>query len=129
MVGAWSTSPSPPPTAPLLGPRGLHPRQGWGRSLTLQARAEHEAIQAARQRQETAELAQYAPRAGIAGTLSQGLRAFGPRHARDRGLANAHLQHVATGAAITAVRLANWLNGIPRAGTRRSRFAALAPER
>jgi transposase len=97
------------------------------RSLTLQARAEHEAIQTARQRQETAEFAaQYAPRAGVEGTLSQGIRAFGLRHARYRGLAKTHLQHVATAAAINVVRLADWLNGIPRADTRCSRFAALA---
>jgi transposase len=98
------------------------------RNLTLQSRAEHEAIQAARQRQQTAEFAtQYAPRAGIEGTLSQGIRAFGLRKARYRGLAKTHLQHVATATAINLVRLADWLNGAPRATTRRSQFAALAP--
>jgi transposase len=98
------------------------------RSLTLQSRAEHEAIQAARQRQETAEFAaEYAPRAGIEGTLSQGTRAFGLRQARYRGLAKTHLQHLATAAAMNVARLADWLNGIPRAPTRCSHFAALAP--
>jgi transposase len=98
------------------------------RSLTLPSRAEHEAVQAARQRQATAQFAaEYAPRAGVEGTLSQGVRAFGLRHARYRGLAKTHLQHVATAAAINVVRLVDWLNGIPRAATRCSRFAALAP--
>jgi IS5 family transposase len=98
------------------------------RNLTLQPRAEHEAIQAARQRQQTTEFAaQYASRAGIEGTLSQGIRAFGLRQARYRGLAKTHLQHVATATAINLVRLADWLNQVPRATTRCSAFAALAP--
>jgi transposase len=98
------------------------------RSLMLQERAEHEAIQAARQRQRTEEFAvEYAGRAGVEGTLSQGIRAFGLRQARYRGLAKVHLQHVATAAAMNVARLTDWLDGIPRAATRRSRFAALAP--
>ena len=56
------------------------------RSLLLQPREEHEAIQAARQRQQTAQYAAtYAQRAGVEGTLSQGVRAFGLRRARYRG--------------------------------------------
>jgi transposase len=98
------------------------------RNITLQSRPEHEAIQAARQRQQTAEFAaQYAPRAGIEGTLSQGIRAFGLRKARYRGLAKTRLQHVATATAINLVRLADWLDQVPRATTRCSAFAALAP--
>ena len=98
------------------------------RNLTLQPRAEHEAIQAARQRQQTTEFAaRYAPRAGIEGTLSQGIRAFGLRQARYRGLAKTRVQHVATATAINLVRLADWLNQAPRSTTRCSRFAALAP--
>jgi transposase len=98
------------------------------RSLLLQPRAEHEMIQAARQRQQTAEYAKtYAQRAGVEGTLSQGVRAFGLRRARYRGLARAHLQHVATAAAMNVDRLINWLDERPRARTRRSRLAALDP--
>jgi transposase len=98
------------------------------RNLTLQPRAEHEAIQTTRQRQQTIEFAaQYASRAGIEGTLSQGIRAFGLRKARYRGLAKTHLQHVATATAINLVRLADWLNRVPRTTTRCSPFAALAP--
>lgn len=98
------------------------------RSLPLQPRAEHEAIQAARRRQDTPEFATIsAGRAGIAGTVSQGVRAFGLRQSRYRGLAKTHLQHVATATAINLGRVATWVTGVPRARTRCSRFAALAP--
>jgi transposase len=98
------------------------------RSLTLHPRDEHEAIQAARRRQATdAFAAAYAPRAGVEGTLSQGVRAFGLRQARYRGLRKTHLQHVATAAALNLRRLTAWLAGEPLAATRTSSFAALAP--
>ncbi len=98
------------------------------RTLTLQPQAEHEAIQAARQRQETPEFAtQYARRAGIEGTLSQGVRVCGLRAARYRGLAKTHLQHVATAAGLNVLRLGTWSQQVPPARTRRSRFAALDP--
>jgi len=98
------------------------------RSLTLQPRAEHEAIQAARSRQQTADFAPaYARRAGIEGTLSQGVRSCGLRRARYRGLAKTHLQHVATAAALNVQRVTDWLDGQPRSTTRRSHLARLAP--
>lgn len=97
------------------------------RTLTLQVQEEHEAIQRARRRQTTdAFISIYARRAGIEGTVSQGVRAFGLRQARYRGLAKVHLQDVATAAAINLTRLDDWLNDIPLAPTRCSRFAALA---
>jgi transposase len=71
--------------------------------------------------------ASYARRAGIEGTISQGVRAFGLRRSRYRGLARTHLQHVATAAAIDLGRLAAWFRAVPRAATRTSRFAALLP--
>ena len=98
------------------------------RSLMLQERAEHEAIQAARQRQQPdAFAAEYARRARVEGTLSQGVRAFGLRKARYRGLARTHLQHRVTAAAMNVGHLVNWLCETPRRGTRCSHFAALAP--
>jgi transposase len=98
------------------------------RALTLQPREEHEAIQFARRRQKTEEFASvYSRRAGVEGTISQGVRAFGLRQARYRGLGRTHLQEVATAAAINVGRLADWLNGVPSAITRRSQLAALAP--
>ncbi len=98
------------------------------RTLTLQPQAEHEAIQAARQRQEMPEFAtQYPRRAGIEGTLSQGVRVCGLRAARYRGLAKTHLQHVATAAGLNVLRLGAWWQHVPPARTRRSRFATLDP--
>ena len=42
-------------------------------------------------------------------------------------MAKTHLQHVATAAAINIDRMVAWLDQRPRAQTRTSRFAALAP--
>ena len=69
----------------------------------------------------------YKRRAGVEGTLSQGVRAFGLRRTRYWGVAKTHLQHVAIAAAINIDRLVAWLDERPRALTRISRFAALAP--
>jgi transposase len=55
------------------------------------------------------------------------VRAFGLRRPRYRGLEKTHLQHVATAAAINIDRIVAWLEERPRATTRTSRFAALAP--
>jgi len=97
------------------------------RHLKLQPRAEYEALRAARGRLATQEGRRvHARRAGIEGTLSQGVRAFGLRRSRYRGSARTHLQHVATAAAIDLARLGDWLRAVPRAATRVSRFAALA---
>ena len=97
------------------------------RHLKLQPRAEHEALKAARGQLATKEgRRRYARRAGIEGTISQGVRAFGLRRSRYRGLAKTHLQHVATAAAVNLERLAAWFRAVPRAATRTSRFGALA---
>jgi transposase len=99
-----------------------------GRRLGLPPRAEAEAVAAARAWYASAEgQAQYAQRAGIEGTLSQGVRAFGLRRTRYWGVAKTHLQHVAIAAAINIDRIVAWLEERPRAKTRTSRFAALAP--
>jgi transposase len=97
------------------------------RHLKLQPRAEYEALKAARERLTTTEGRRlYARRAGIEGTISQGVRAFGLRRSRYRGLAKTRLQHVATAAAINIDRLAAWFRAVPRTATRISRFAAIA---
>jgi len=81
----------------------------------------------ARSRQLTEDFAAlYAQRAGIEGTISQGVRAFGLRQARYRGLRKTCLQEVATAAAIDLSRLHHWLAGDPPTTTCRSRFARLA---
>ncbi len=60
------------------------------------------------------------------GTLSQGVRAFGMRQSRYIGLAKTCLQEACTAVAINVSRVVRWLDGIPRAKTRVTRFAALA---
>jgi hypothetical protein len=98
-----------------------------GRLLHLPARQQYEALQSARQRMSSEEGQKlYNQRAGIEGTLSQGVRAFGLRQARYRGLAKVHLQHIATAAAVNLDRIGAWLMGKPAETTRTSRFAALA---
>ena len=97
-----------------------------GRNMTLYPRREHEALVAARARERTAEYRKlYAQRQGIECTMSQGVRAFGLRRARYRGLAKAGLQHVATAAAINLDRVTAWLAGRPLEPTRISRFAGI----
>lgn len=97
------------------------------RQLLLHSQVEHEALRAARQRLGTEEgWTLYARRAGIEGTLSQAVRAFGLRRTRYRGLAKTSLQHVATAVAMNVERTTAWLTGQPREKTRTSRFARLA---
>jgi Transposase DDE domain len=99
-----------------------------GRSMTLRFPQErHELLLAARQRQQTeAFKALYRRRAGIEGTFSQTTRITGVRRARYRGLPKTHLQHMLTAVATNLLRLDAWLQGVPFAKTRTSRFAALA---
>ncbi len=99
---------------------------GVRRTLTLQLPELQIALQAARQREGTAEFRdQYGKRAGIEGTVSQGVRAFGLRRSRYVGQAKTHLQHLLIAAAIDLVRIWCWLVGEPRARTRQSAFTAL----
>lgn len=98
------------------------------RFLTLRLQAQHEALQTARQEQQTVEWKErYAKRAGVEGTISQGVRSFGLRECRYIGLAKTHLQHVLTVVAINFARLDNWFTGKKRAQTRVSHFASLRP--
>jgi transposase len=102
--------------------------QQQGRRVGLPPQAQYEAAQAARAWVGSEEgKQQYKQRAGVEGTLSQGVRGFGLRYARYRGLTKTHFQHVATAAAMNVDRIVAWLNERPRAKTRTSRFAALAP--
>lgn len=98
------------------------------RKLTLQTRAWQEALERTRQRQcEPQWKTLYAPRAGVEGTISQGVRRFGVRRSRYHGQAKVGMQHIATAAGMNLVRIAAWLRGTPRARTRTSAFLALAP--
>ena len=99
---------------------------GVRRTLTLQMPELQIALQAARQREKTAEFRkQYGKRAGIEGTISQGVRAFDLRRSRYIGSAKTHLQHLLIAAAIDLSRIYCWLVGEPRAQTRQSAFTAL----
>ena len=97
------------------------------RQLSLRPREEHAALLAARQRQVGADFAaRYRRRAGVEGTIAQGVRECGLRRARYRTLPKVRLEHVAIAVGISLQRLDDWWGGIPRAGTRTSHFAALA---
>ena len=99
------------------------------RSITLRPQAAHEALQAARQRQQTDEWQeQYHQRAGIEGTISQAVACSGIRRCRYIGLAKTHLQHVLSSIALNIRRIAAWQMGIPHAQTRVSRFAAVSTD-
>jgi transposase len=101
------------------------PRQA--RFFNLLPREQHEALQQARAMHATeAGQKRYARRAGIAGTISQGVRAFGARRTRYRGLPKTHLQQVITAVAINVRRMIAWFDEVPKATTRTSHFAALA---
>lgn len=96
------------------------------RVLTVRPQQAYQALQAARQRQATQEFkTAYNRRAGIEGTLSQGIRAFELRRARYRGMAKVHLQHVFTATALNFCRIAAWnAESIP-AKTRQAPFVRL----
>ena len=69
-----------------------------GRYLRLPSQEQHAALREMRSFLDSEEGRRlYAKRAGIEGTISQGVRSFGLRRARYRGEAKAHLQHVANG--------------------------------
>jgi transposase len=108
--------------------RCTHANPPSPRSLRLHPQAQHEAFRATQAWYASeAGKRQYGRRAGIEGTISQGVRAFGMRRTRYRGLDKTHLQSVAIAAAINIDRLVSWFDGQPRAITRTSRFARLAP--
>lgn len=96
------------------------------RKLRLRPQQEHQILQTIRKQQDTDEWKErYNTRAGVEGTLSQAINAFGLRQARYRNLPKVRLQHQITAVAINVVRMVSWLNGIPHAQTRISQFAAL----
>ena len=79
------------------------------RTLTVRTQVYYEALHAARHDQTTAAFkAQYATRAGIESTLSQGVRAFDLRRSRYIGLAKTHLQHILIAVGINLKRVMAW---------------------
>jgi transposase len=97
-----------------------------GRTLTIRTDERYQALQAAREREKSPDFSeQYALRAGVEGTISQGVRAFDMRRSRYLGRAKTHLQHVLIALSINLVRVAEWLHEHSRAKTRPSPFVKL----
>ena len=96
------------------------------RQLTVHPRQVHEAQLAARAAQDTRDFqARYALRAGVEGTIRQGVAVTGMRHARYRGLAKTRLEHANAATALNLIRLHAWWNGHPLDRTRTSHLARL----
>jgi transposase len=103
------------------------PAKDARRSIYFHPRPEYEALNAARARMNDPEWQErYHVRAGVEGTLSQGVRAFGMRRCRYVGLAKTGLQQACAATAMNALRAMYWLAGVTRAKTRVTRFAGLA---
>lgn len=99
------------------------------REINVRPKDEHLAIVKRRKQQKTKTWSKkYNQRAGVEGTISQGIRGFSLRECRYVGLDKVHLQHILTATAMNAVRLFAWFEGIPLAKTRVSSFAKLAPD-
>ena len=104
------------------------------RGIKLRADTHYQALQAARQRDSQANWPLlYNQRAGIEGTLSQGVRGFGMPHRRTGrsryiGMDKTHLQHIFIATAMNLWRIVDWLNEVPLAKTRQAAFVRLIPQ-
>src|SRR5215472_7753962 len=96
------------------------------RALSIRERPFYEAATAARERQNTEAFKRaYDKRAGIEGTLSQGIRIGDLRRSRYIGLPKTRLFHLLIATALNLVRIAAWLMETPLAQTRIPPFVAL----
>ena len=94
--------------------------------LSIRCEHQHQALQAARQREGTkAFQKEYDRRAGIEATISRGVRTSRLRRTLYIGLKRTHLGHVLTAVGLNWLRLGEWLLEIPRAKTRHSPFTRL----
>jgi transposase len=97
-----------------------------GRQLTFYPRDLHHALATAREQQSTDSWQdKYKLRAGVEGTIHQATTITGIRHARYRGLAKTHLQHVFSAIALNLIRLHAWWTGNPLQHRRTSRLERL----
>ena len=104
--------------------RSVSPRVG--RQLTVPPREVHDVQLAARATQDTPDWqARYAVRAGVEGTIRQGVAVTGMRRARYRGLPKTRLEHVYSAVALNLIRLHAYWNGHPLDRTRTSHLARL----
>ena len=98
------------------------------RVLTILCQDEYLALQNARQRMETEEFKEnYKRRAGIEGTISEGVQVHHLRQARYRGHQKTALENILIAAGMNLKRCTAWLRGYEHSQTRVTRFAALAP--
>lgn len=105
----------------------VHCTKAQRRTITVRVKEHHQALQQARARQKDAAFWQkYRARSGIEGTISQGVRAFGLRRSRYRGMEKTHFQDLVCATAINLRHFLAWLDEKPLAKTRTSRFGALA---
>jgi Transposase DDE domain len=96
------------------------------RQLTVHPRDVHQAQLAARATQDTQDFqTRYALRAGVEGTIRQGVAVTGMRRARYRGLPRTRLEHANAAVALNLIRLHAWWNGHPLDRTRTSHLARL----
>jgi len=98
-----------------------------GRSLSFIPEPGFSALQAARQREQTADFKRaYQQRARVEGTISQAAASLGMPFAHYIGMSKVHLQHLMTAAALNLLRVLDWLADKPQSSTRISSFARLA---
>ena len=96
------------------------------RNISVHPKEQYEALQAARQREGTAEFrAEYSKRAGIEGTISRAVRTCDARRSRYIGLTKTRLHHLLSATSLSFLRVGEWLMGVSKAKTRRSPFARL----
>jgi transposase len=99
------------------------------RQLTVHTRQVHQAQLAARAAATTKDFqARYALRAGVEGTIRQGVAITGMRRTRYRGLDKTRLEHTYAAVALNLIRLGAWWNGHPLDRTRTSHLACLELE-
>jgi hypothetical protein len=68
---------------------------------------------------------EYARRAGIEGTIAQGVRSCKMRRSRYLGQPKTHLEHLMVTAAMNTIRVVRWLAGEPKAAVTPSAFERL----
>jgi hypothetical protein len=96
------------------------------RHLTFRPRTQYETQHQIRAEQATDSWRdRYAHRSGVEGTIAQASRRSDVHHARYRGLAKTHLQHVLTALALNLVRVDAWRTGTPLGGSWVSRLTRL----
>jgi hypothetical protein len=96
------------------------------RQLSLHPKEMVEALRQARAQQQTKDWnTDYALRAGVEGTIRQATALTDLHHARYRGLAKTHLEHICSAVALNLIRLDAWWNGHPLDRTRTTHLARL----